>query len=140
MLESFSLDLFLLQHIGIVVDMFTSIFTNQPPFHHKLYESFASGSYSELDYENEAQNQIEFQYELQKRNCPVIIPNVYTNLSTQYILTTQWIDGIKLADAKQEQIQQLIPVGVELFLTQLLEIGKFHSGTYIFTIILSLSL
>lgn len=133
MLQSFSLDLFLLQHIGIIVDKFTSIFTNQPPFHQKLYESFANGSYSELDYENEAKNQIEFYNELKNRNCPVIVPKVYNDYTTQYVLTTEWINGIKLSDASREQINQLIPIGVDLFLTQLLDIGKFHSGTYIRT-------
>lgn len=128
MLESFSLDLFLLQHIGIFVDAVTSVFTNQPPFHRALYESFSRGSYSELDYENEAQNQLHFRHELQLRNSPVIIPNVYTDLTTQFVLTTEWIEGRKLADSPRDQIRELIPVGVELFLTQLLDLGKFHSG------------
>jgi hypothetical protein len=46
MLSSFSLDLFLLQKYGALVDAFTSVFTNQPPFHKKLLESFSRGSYS----------------------------------------------------------------------------------------------
>ena len=58
--RTFSLDLFLLQKIGVFVDVFTSVFTNQPPFHQPLYESFARGSYSELDYEQEAEKQITF--------------------------------------------------------------------------------
>lgn len=130
MIKSFSLDLFLLQHIGIIVDRFTSMFTNQLPFHKKLYESFAVGSYSELDYENEAKNQMEFYHEFKVRNCPVVVPKVYYDYTTRYVLTTEWIDGIKLSDAPNEQIRQLIPIGVELFLTQLLDLGKFHSDPH----------
>jgi hypothetical protein len=42
------------------------------------------------------------------------------------VLTSQWIEGVKLADSPKETIRELIPVGV--FLTQLLDIGAFHAG------------
>ena len=126
MRRSFSLDLFLLQKFGVAVDAFTSVFTKQPPFHSALYESFSKGSYLELDYCQEANNQQMFQRELTARKCKVIIPNVHEDLTTERILTSEWVDGIKLADASRERIQQLIPVGVELFLTQLLDLGRFH--------------
>ena len=131
MLESFSLDLYLLQRFSIVVDTFTSLFTQQPPFHKALYESFACGSYSELDYENEARNQMYFYHEFQQRTLPIVIPQVYHDYTTRTVLTSQWIDGIKLADAPVEQIRALIPVGVELFLTQLLDLGLFHADPHV---------
>jgi predicted unusual protein kinase regulating ubiquinone biosynthesis (AarF/ABC1/UbiB family) len=71
-----------------------------------------------------------FQKELAKRNLPVVVPNVYTEYSTERVLTTQWIDGIKLADSGKEKIRELVPVGVELFLIQLLDIGVFHSDPH----------
>ena len=123
MKQTFSLDLYLLQRIGVMVDLFTSVFTNQPPFHRALYESFAGGSYQELDYANEAINQKRFQKELRERKSPVKVPDVYAEYSTEKVLTSEWIDGIKLADSPPETIRKLIPVGVELFLTQLLDIG-----------------
>lgn len=98
-----------------------------------LYESFAAGSYSELDYEQEAANQTKFQKELNARKCPVVIPDVYEDFTTEKIITSQWIDGVKLADSSKERIRELIPVGVELFLTQLLDIGAFHAGTQFVT-------
>ena len=128
MRRAFSLDLYLLQHIGVLVDLFTTTFTNQPPFHQPLYESFAAGSYSELDYEQEAANQKRFQKELRERKSPVVIPHVYEDFTTEKVITSQWIDGVKLADSSKERIRELIPVGVELFLTQLLDIGAFHAG------------
>lgn len=129
--KNFSLDLFLLHRLGCLIDSFTSIFTSQPPFHQALYESFARGSYAELDYENEAKNQLYFQKELADRNVKVVVPNVYLKLTTEKVLTTQWIDGIKLADCPKEQIRKLIPVGVELFLIQLLDIGAFHADPHV---------
>ena len=128
--KAFGLDLFLLQLWGDFVDTFTDIFTNQVAFHSAFFDAFSKGSYSELDYENEARNQIHFQKELADRKCKVKVPNVYEDYSTQRVLTTEWIDGVKLADSSKETIRKLIPVGVELFLTQLLDMGAFHSDPH----------
>ena len=40
------------------------------------------------------------------------------------------MDGVKLSSCPPSVINRLIPVGVELFLTQLLDIGKFHSDPH----------
>lgn len=130
MQKAFSLDLFLLQLWGDLMDAVTSICTKQVPFHRSLFDNFSKGSYSELDYENEARNQMHFQHELALRKCKVKVPNVYQEYSTQRILTSEWIEGKKLADSPKETIRELIPIGVELFLTQLLDIGAFHSDPH----------
>lgn len=127
----FSLDLFLLQLWGDIMDAFTTLCTEQIPYHSKFFDAFSSGSYQELDYEKEAANQLYFKQELGKRmgtskQSNVYVPNVYPHYTTQRILTTEWIEGIKLADASPEIIRRLIPIGVELFLTQLLDLGRFH--------------
>lgn len=129
MLQKFSLDLFLLQLVGIGLDgLFTTV-TKQAAYHHALFDTFSKGSYSELDYENEAANQVEFKHELAKRKCKVKVPAVYHNLTTQRVLVSEWIDGIKLADAPKEQIRALIADGVELFLIQLLDFGYVELAT-----------
>jgi hypothetical protein len=46
MRQSFSLDLFLLQQWGEVMDMFTATFTNQQPYHRAFLDPFCEGSYS----------------------------------------------------------------------------------------------
>jgi len=128
--RAFGLDLFLLQMWGDFVDAFTNVFTEQVPFHSAFFDAFSQGSYSELDYENEARNQMHFQKELADRNCKVKVPNVYLDYSTRRVLTTEWIEGTKLADSSKQTIRELIPIGVELFLTQLLDIGAFHSDPH----------
>ena len=69
---------------------------------------------------------------LESDNCPgkVIVPKVYLEYTTKRILVTEWINGRPLAQAPPEQIRELIPVGVELFLCQLLDIGKFHADPH----------
>ena len=55
---------------------------------------------------------------------------MYGEYTTERVLTTEWIHGVKLADSPPETIHRLIPVGVELFLTQLLDIGRFHADPH----------
>jgi aarF domain-containing kinase len=112
------------------VDAITTTITQQPKFHDALYESFARGSYAELDYENEAANQMRFRKELAERHVPVVVPRVYHEWTTERVLTSEWIEGCKLADCPKDQIRTLIPIGVELFLTQLLDIGSFHADPH----------
>jgi aarF domain-containing kinase len=60
------------------------------------------------------------------------IPRVHSELhsGSSKILITSWVDGVKLSSCPPSVINRLIPVGVELFLTQLLDIGKFHSDPH----------
>jgi len=131
MMKRLSLDLFILQKYGKMMDTICEVLTEQIPYHENFINAFCFGSYMELDYENEAANQLRFRKELKRRKCNnVIIPAVYTHYSSRRVLTTEWIQGIKLVDAPQEQIRTLIPIGVELFLTQLLDIGAFHADPH----------
>jgi aarF domain-containing kinase len=62
---------------------------------------------------------------------PVTIPIVLLEHSTRTVLTTQWVEGTKLSDiADRDLLRKLIPVGVELFLTQLLDTGHFHGDPH----------
>eukprot|EP00559_Dactyliosolen_fragilissimus_P005824 CAMPEP_0184858446 /NCGR_PEP_ID=MMETSP0580-20130426/3546_1 /TAXON_ID=1118495 /ORGANISM="Dactyliosolen fragilissimus" /LENGTH=531 /DNA_ID=CAMNT_0027354591 /DNA_START=44 /DNA_END=1639 /DNA_ORIENTATION=+ len=130
MIQKVSLDLFLLNIYGKVVDAFTQTFTHQLPYHVKFIDSFARGSYNELDYEKEAWNQNYFKEQFQLRKCKVKVPTVYSDYTCRRVITTEWIEGVKLADAPNDTIRKLIPVGVELFLTQLLDIGSFHADPH----------
>ena len=46
------------------------------------------------------------------------------------VLVTEWIEGAQLATSPPDVIARLIPVGVECFLTQLLETGFFHADPH----------
>ena len=130
MVKRLSLDLFLLQCYGKTMDTICDVLTEQIAYHEAFIEAFAEGSYMELDYEHEAANQLRFKREFEKRRCNVFVPNVLENFTTRRVICTQWVDGVKLVDAPSDEIQRLIPVGVEIFLTQLLDIGAFHSDPH----------
>ncbi|KAL7519693.1 hypothetical protein ACHAWX_004450 [Stephanocyclus meneghinianus] len=149
MLETVTLDLFLLVAYGKTVDIICSFLTNQIPYHQAFLNGFSQGAFMELNYLHEAANQSFFRNEIhsrfngQKREWgsirrkdfndgpdKVIVPKVYSEYTTERILVTEWINGKPLAQAPPEQIRELIPVGVELFLCQLLDIGKFHADPH----------
>eukprot|EP00985_Skeletonema_marinoi_P029466 scaffold27955_cov146-Skeletonema_marinoi.AAC.1 len=134
-LETVTLDLFLLLSYGKAVDKLCSVFTNQMPYHEAFLNGFAHGAFMELNYRAEAANQTYFREELHSRfnsgkKKKVVVPLVHEQFTTNRVLVSEWIEGIPLAQAPQKQIQQLIPIGVELFLCQLLDIGKFHSDPH----------
>jgi aarF domain-containing kinase len=135
-LETVTLDLFLLISYGKVMDKLCSIFTKQTPYHEAFLNEFAHGAFMELNYRVEAANQIYFREELHsrfnssKKKTKVIVPRVHEEFTTHRILVSDWIEGIPLAKAPNNIVQQLIPTGVELFLCQLLDIGKFHSDPH----------
>ena len=53
----------------------------------------------------------------------VYIPAVHAQLTTRKVLVSEWIEGKQLAKSEPDVINRLTPVGVECFLTQLLETG-----------------
>ena len=53
----------------------------------------------------------------------VYIPAVHAQLTTREVLVSEWIEGKQLAKSEPDVINRLTPVGVECFLTQLLETG-----------------
>ena len=46
------------------------------------------------------------------------------------MLCSEWIFGRPLAQSSPAEIRRLVPVGVECFLVQLLELGRFHSDPH----------
>merc|ERR1711963_935653 len=61
---------------------------------------------------------------------PYDVPRVWHEHTTRKVLVTEWIEGPQLAKSSPEVIQRLTPVGIECFLTQLLETGFFHADPH----------
>ncbi len=100
----------------------------------KIIEEFARTLEKEIDYRNEATNM-----ERASRhflNSPyVYIPNVYREMTTSLVLTTEFIKGIKITDiAKLDAAgldRKLIAArGAELVLSQIFDHGFFHADPH----------
>ena len=97
-----------------------------------LLNEWAIGFYTELDFTNEGANMRKMKTLLQEHSAAngVYIPEVYEELCTRRLLVTEWIDGCKLSDCPPDEIKEFIAVGQECFLTQLLQVGFFHSDPH----------
>merc|ERR1719201_1935500 len=55
---------------------------------------------------------------------------VYDEYTTRRLLVSEWIDGRKLSECDPSEIKDLIAIGQECFLVQLLQAGFFHSDPH----------
>eukprot|EP00873_Tetraselmis_striata_P029871 jgi/Tetstr1/450135/TSEL_037177.t1 len=96
-----------------------------------LLNEWAVGFYTELDFLNEGRSQLRVKELLQQEGkTGVYVPDVKLEYSTRRVLVSEWIDGVKLSDCSPEEIRELIPLAQEVFLTQLLQVGFFHSDPH----------
>ena len=97
-----------------------------------LLNEWAIGFYTELDFLNEARNQDTLRKLLmeQEKVADVYVPEVNFELTTRRVLVSEWIDGVKLSECEPSEIRELVGVGQECFLVQLLQVGFFHSDPH----------
>jgi aarF domain-containing kinase len=60
----------------------------------------------------------------------VIIPTPLMSFTTRRVMLSRWVNGVKLSNLPPNEIRDLIKLGQEVFLTQLLDIGFFHGDPH----------
>ncbi len=100
----------------------------------EIIDEFGRALFEEINYEKEAINAERFA-KLFKNNPQVIIPKVEKSFSSKKVITTSWIEGVKLKDRKEIEQNRLIPssfirTGVISGLQQLFEHGYFHADPH----------
>jgi len=96
-----------------------------------LLNEWAVGFYTELDFKNEAANMQTMARGLAEAGVTdVAVPRVYEALTTRRVLVSEWIDGRKLSECSTEEVRELVAIGQECFLVQLLQTGFFHSDPH----------
>ena len=100
----------------------------------EIIDEFGKALFEEIDYEKEAENAKKFA-KLFKNNDQVIIPKVIDAISSKKVITTSWIEGVKLKDRNELKNNGLIPssfirTGVISGLQQLFEHGYFHADPH----------
>lgn len=99
-----------------------------------IVDEFGIKLFEEIDYVNEAHNAERFANYF-KDDPKVKAPKIHWGYSTKYVLTMEWIDGIKLTDvegikAAGLDTDELVRIGVLSGLRQLLEFGFFHADPH----------
>jgi predicted unusual protein kinase regulating ubiquinone biosynthesis (AarF/ABC1/UbiB family) len=131
-LETVSKDLFVLRRAAEVFQALTDRFASQQRTSYvALLNEWAIGFYTELDFTNEARNQMKLKQQMADQNVEgVYIPKVYPDLCTRRVLVSEWMDGVKLSEASPDNINKMIPIAQEAFLTQLLQTGFLHADPH----------
>lgn len=65
------------------------------------------------------------------RHLPLIeVPQCYEQLCSRRVLTMDWLYGKHITDADENQVQGLVRVGVQCYLSQLLNTGFVHADPH----------
>lgn len=123
-LETVSLDLYLVRQIGLFLRRFPDISSRLDIV--DLLDEFASNFYQELDYNLECENGLRIAKDMERLPM-VLIPRNYPEYTARRVHTAQWIDGEKLSQSKADDVSSLVNLGVITYLTQLLDTGFFHA-------------
>ncbi len=100
----------------------------------EIIDEFGKALFDEIDYEQEGKNALKFA-NLFKDNPNVFIPKLEKDFSSKRVITTSWIDGVKLRDREILEQNNLIPSSyirtcVISGLQQLFEYGYFHADPH----------
>ena len=92
-----------------------------------LANEWGRGFIAELDYRQEADKTAQFNKEMAKRNLDAVTaPVVLNEYSTEQILVTEWIDGVRIDRSDEEDIPRLCSVALNAYLVMLLELQSLH--------------
>jgi len=100
----------------------------------EIIDEFGKALFDEIDYQKEAENALRFA-NLFKENPNIFIPKLEKQFSSKRVITTSWIDGVKLRDRFLLEKNNLIPASfiktcVISGLQQLFEFGYFHADPH----------
>ncbi len=100
----------------------------------EIIDEFGKALFEEIDYEQEGKNSLKFA-DFFKSNPNVFVPKLEKDFSSKRVITTSWIDGVKLRDRELLEQNNLIPSSyvrtcVISGLQQLFEYGYFHADPH----------
>ncbi len=100
----------------------------------EIIDEFGKALFDEIDYEKEGENALKFA-SLFQSNPYVFIPKLEKEFSSKRVITTSWVEGVKLRDREILEKNNLIPSSfiktcVISGLQQLFEYGYFHADPH----------
>ena len=99
-----------------------------------LIDELGKRVFEEMDYLNEAKNAEKFR-KFHLHNSKIAVPEIYKEITSRRVLTMEWIDGTKLTNLEEVKKlgidpDEMIEIGVQCSLEQLLEHGFFHADPH----------
>lgn len=129
--EQITLDLYIVRNIAAWLNRNVGLIRSDLV---ALIDELGRRVFEEMDYCNEASNAEAFAH-LHAHNPRIAVPRIYREATSRRVLTMEWIEGVKLTNL--EAVRQLgidpdelVEVGVNCSLQQLLEHGFFHADPH----------
>jgi predicted unusual protein kinase regulating ubiquinone biosynthesis (AarF/ABC1/UbiB family) len=129
--EQITLDLYIVRNIAAWLNRNVGLIRSDLV---ALIDELGKRVFEEMDYFNEASNAEKFA-ELHAHNPRIAVPRIHREATSRRVLTMEWIDGVKLTNL--EAVRELgfdpddmVQVGVDCSLQQLLEHGFFHADPH----------
>jgi len=127
-----SLDLALVRRLAQFIERYPRLSRGQPWV--DLVDEFGTKLFEELDYVHEAHLTKQFRADIEDMPF-VYAPRVYWEFTSRHVLTTEYIQGIKVTEkaeleAAEVNIHRLLSQGVRANLKQLFEHGLFHADPH----------
>lgn len=129
--EQITLDLYIVRNIAAWLNTNIGLIRSDLV---ALIDELGKRVFEEMDYCNEATNAETFA-ELHAHNPRIAVPRIFRDATARRVLTMEWIDGVKLTNL--EAVRELgidpddmVTVGVNCSLQQLLEHGFFHADPH----------
>ncbi len=129
--EQITLDLYIVRNIAAWLNRNIGLIRSDLV---ALIDELGKRVFEEMDYCNEASNAEAFAA-LHTHNPRIAVPRIYREATARRVLTMEWIDGVKLTNLEAVRglgvdPDELVQVGVNCSLQQLLEHGFFHADPH----------
>jgi predicted unusual protein kinase regulating ubiquinone biosynthesis (AarF/ABC1/UbiB family) len=129
--EQITLDLYIVRNIAAWLNRNVGLIRSDLV---ALIDELGKRVFEEMDYCNEASNAEAFA-QLHAHNLRIAVPRIYREATSRRVLTMEWIDGVKLTNLEAVRElgidpDELVQVGVNCSLQQLLEHGFFHADPH----------
>ncbi|MCX5939978.1 MAG: AarF/ABC1/UbiB kinase family protein [Cyanobium sp. LacPavin_0818_WC50_MAG_67_9] len=129
--EQITLDLYIVRNIAAWLNQNVGLIRSDLV---ALIDELGKRVFEEMDYCNEAANAERFA-ELHASNPRIAVPRIYHQATSRRVLTMEWIEGVKLTNLEAVRgigvdPDDMVTVGVNCSLQQLLEHGFFHADPH----------
>lgn len=140
MLENISLDLYTLRLVfSVGQKVGNARIKRQCKSFTDVLDQWGMRFIQELDYAKEASNSRAFAQAMSGNPLVsenIIVPRVFDEISSRYVLVTEWVEGRKISafdkedPADKERLEQIVAVLLNSYLIQLLETGFLHADPH----------
>lgn len=122
-LAEIALDLYLVREFAPIYQNLVGASTD----FQSLANEWGRGFIDELSYTREAENTIQFTKDMEDRELTAITaPTVVPEFSTERVLVTEWVQGVRLDQSTAIDVPRLCSVALNAYLVMLLETRRLH--------------